>query len=294
MGLFGLFDYEDYILNTLVQSNYARNSLIVLLMYTVTGLARFHLSIIICLIVNTGNTQSGTITGLLGRLFDLVFPVIVTVLLALISDTLFRYVETHRPRYEMIVDYFMANYSRQNFFRWKRMFLLGICGYILVAIALVTIDNYFIFLSIMQTIAGFGACDMLEHGLPRKWYNKLMNWWHRPRAVRLNGKRTKNPIFIDDYPDDLDKLNNKLNNLGKEQFEHVFEQSHTKDLLKYTKDKRRDIEGSTMKDKIFIKQPLNSDNKSIYPEILQDLFNEPREKVVVIPAKPPTPPMLKR
>lgn len=183
MGLFGLLNYEYYILNTIVKSSYARNGLIVLLIYLVTAVVRFHLAIIICIFFTWNNA------------FDLIFPVIVTVLLSMASNTLFKYVETHRPRYEELVDYFIANYSKENFIRWKRFLLVGICCYVLLAIALIQVDNYFIFLSTIQTAASFGFSDLLENKIPHVWYNRLMDWWHRPRVTQSSQKGD----IIDNY-----------------------------------------------------------------------------------------------
>lgn len=183
MGLFGLLNYEDYILNTVVKSSYARNGLVVLLIYLITAMVRFHLAIIICIFFKWNNV------------LDLIFPVIVTVLLSMASDTLFKYVETHRPRYEELVDYFIANYSRENFIRWKRFLLVGICCYVLLAIALNQVDNYFIFLSTIQTAASFCISDLLENKMPQAWYNRLMDWWHRPRITLTSQKGD----IIDNY-----------------------------------------------------------------------------------------------
>jgi hypothetical protein len=201
MGLFGLLNYEDYILNTLVKSNYARNGLIVLLIYIITGLVRFHLSIIICFIFTWNNA------------FDLISPIIITVLLSMASDTLFKYVETHRPWHESVVDYIMNNYSRENFIRWKRIILMILCCYILLAITLITIDNYFIFITTIQTAISFGICDLLEQKMPQTWYNRLMGWWHRPRVVKFSNN--PDDTVIDNYfqqliPDHQSKLSTEL------------------------------------------------------------------------------------
>ena len=183
MGLFGLLNYEDFILNTLVKSNYARNTLIILLMYVVTGLVRFHLSIILSTLIVWNN------------FFDMIFPIVVTVLLSMASDTLFKYVETHRPWHESVVDYFMKNYTRKNFVRWKRIFLGCICSYILLVVMFVEINNYYIFVVTTQTIISFGICDLLEQNMPHILYNRLMDWLSRPKIIK---SRHENPI-IDNY-----------------------------------------------------------------------------------------------
>jgi hypothetical protein len=173
MGLFGLLNYEDYILKTVVNSSYARNGLIMLLMYIMTATVRFHLSLIVCFIVQQNNWM------------DLVSPVIVTVLISMTSNTLFKYVETHRLIHESIVDYFIDNYTRENFIRWKRILMICVLSYILLAVYLVHIDNYFIFLTTIQTAISFCICDLLEHKMHHVMYNKIMNWLYRPQITKF-------------------------------------------------------------------------------------------------------------
>jgi hypothetical protein len=187
MGLFGLLNYEDYILNTIIKSEYARNSLVLFSMCIITAIVRFHISIAICLFI----------TG--GPIFDLVFPVVVTVLLSMISDTLFKYVETHKPWHESVVDYLMNNYSKKNYSRWKRILLLVLLIYILIAIALIQIDNYFILLSALQTTASFLITDLLEHKMPQKWYNHMVNLLVTPTVKRF---QTNNQI-IENYSQNI-------------------------------------------------------------------------------------------
>ena len=44
MGLFGLINYENYLLNSLLTSSYAKNGLMIIITYIVTGLVRYHIS----------------------------------------------------------------------------------------------------------------------------------------------------------------------------------------------------------------------------------------------------------
>lgn len=176
MGFFGLLNYEDYILRALITSSYARSNLIIAVLYCITSIVRFHLGIII----NTSLIRNNSL--------DLITPIITAVLLSMISDTLFKYVETHRPFYESVVDYFMQNYSKRNFVRWKRYCLFIICCYILITLLLVTITNQSIFIATVQTTIAFCICDFIEHKLSPRWYKRLINhiaipinnWLYRP------------------------------------------------------------------------------------------------------------------
>lgn len=309
MGLFGLLNYEDYILNTIVNSNYARNSLIVFFTCVMTAIVRFHLSIIICALFTWNNG------------FDLIFPILVTILLSMASDTLFKYMETHRPRCEQLVDYLMANYSTQNFIRWKRFILLGICCYVLLAIALVEVDNYFIFLTTIQTIISFVFCDLLENKMPQALYNRLMGWWNRPRVIRFPDKGD----IIENYdPCNIDKFNKLDNNQLIKPKRDKVQYKSSNQQVKSKKDKlRRSLDSMLSGNNIRIPSEVIKQNApNLHQKLLQESHfdcneiskelphfnlmecNEPiqiisgepslyLERVSPIPMKPPTPPMMR-
>ena len=110
MGLFGLLNYEDYLVDLVVRSDRAHNGLIVFILCLITGIVRFHLSILLCYVFYKGN------------MFDLIFPIIVTVGLSLSSNLLYQYIETHRPIVEDLVEYFISNYSLKNLFDGSEFF----------------------------------------------------------------------------------------------------------------------------------------------------------------------------
>ncbi len=256
MGLFGLLNYENYIVNNIIHSDYARNNLILALSYTITGLVRFHLNIIICSLFYWNNR------------FDLIFPILVTVILSMASDVLFKYVETHKPKYEQLVDHVMNNYSKENFSRWKRYFLISICSYVLLALLFVQIDNYFIFVSTVQALIGIVICDLIEHKMPHKLYIKLMNWWNRP-LVKKQFKLSQQSLIIDNYisrPPMKLPTDNEINKSSKDN--QINELSKDDEITNLSKDVR-----------------------------MFDLTNKHSQSDLVItdiPYKPPTPPTMIR
>jgi len=253
MGLFGLWNYEDYLLNLVMSSRYARNGLVMLVIYLVTSIARFHLSLMLTLLFTFNNT------------FDLVIPVIITVLVAMISDVLFQYAETHRSRYEQLVDYLMENYSVENFIRWKRMVLTVLLIYILIGLKFVQIDNYYIFLSLVQTTIGYAICDMLEQKLPQSWYNYLLTWWNRPQVKKFMKISTKSAI---------------INNYGKRKVLRRRSMGEVEDKEFHVSPikKRNATEPLILAEELPPKPPT--------PPIINKLFTEE------LPPKPPTPPIM--
>ena len=186
MVLFGLLNYEDYIFRTIATSNYARNALTVLFTYLITGIIRFHLSAIFCWIFTMNN------------ILDLFIPIVVGVMFALLSDTLYQYVGTHRSAYERLVDYLITYYSRDNMIKWKRYVLIGIFAYILIVLMLIDIDNTFMLVSTIQTAITFIICDILENR--EKVYHNIDQFFYRPKARKV----VKQFAIIHNYPDNTD------------------------------------------------------------------------------------------
>ena len=167
MRMFSLSTYEDYILNTVVKSSYAKNSLTLLLMCGMTTILKFHLSIVVSALLTFGNS------------FDLVLPIFVSVFISVISGTLFKYIETHKPTCELIVDYVINNYSKKNFLIWKRIIATVIFCYIMIPLSLVTINNSLIMISIIQTAISFTICDCMENGTFYRLYSNIRNYKRR-------------------------------------------------------------------------------------------------------------------
>lgn len=188
MGLFGLLNYEDYILRTMVKSNYARNTLTIFLIYIITAMIRFHLAIVICYIFTWDNY------------LDLIFPIAVTVCLSSTSNIMFKYVETHKPLCERGVDYLMENYSQVNLIRWKRFLLLIMSVYVLTALSFINIDNYFILITTLQTVCSFIISDILDNKILYIWYDKLKDRLTPPKVTKSGEIQTIIENYIPEKP----------------------------------------------------------------------------------------------
>lgn len=184
MGLFSLWNYEDYLLHLFINSSFTRKGLVLLCTYLVTTVVRFHLSMALCILFYQANPTA-----------DFVIPIVISVLTSMTSDALFQYSSTHKPRYEAFVNYIITNYSAENFIRWKRIFLTSVLLYIFGILILFRIDNYNVSLGLIQTTISCIICDFLEQRLPQTYYNQLLNWWHRPNVTKFQTEL----MLIDNY-----------------------------------------------------------------------------------------------
>jgi hypothetical protein len=129
----------------------------------------------------------------------LISPILINILLSFLSTTIYGYVSTHKKYYENHIDFIISNYSKQNLILWKRKIMLCICIYIIFSTIIITIDNYLIFVSTLQTAISFIICDFLENPENLRQYKKLnifidnINQLIFPRVYHKNNK------IIDDY-----------------------------------------------------------------------------------------------
>lgn len=183
MGLFGLWNYEDYLLHLFINSSFARKGLVLLYIYLITTFVRFHITMALSILLSSGTA------------LDLIIPILISVLTAMSSDTLFQYISTHRPRYKKFIEYVISNYSVDNFIKWKRIILISILLYIVMVLLLFEITNHSIFVALAQTTISCIICDFLEQRLPQTWYNYIIKWWRQPQVTKFQTQL----MFIDNY-----------------------------------------------------------------------------------------------
>lgn len=130
---------------------------------------------------------------------DYFTPIIMGVMLSLQSNSLYAYVNSNEDRHRRIVEYFVTNYSRENFVRWRRYFLVVVFTYICIGLAIVVVDNVFLLTATLQTAATFIICDILENNIPYRIMTKIYNWWTGPRWVTLS----ENTVILANYDPSL-------------------------------------------------------------------------------------------
>lgn len=157
-SLFRIFGLDDLLFNTVKQSGYANTLLRRVLMYFICGLIRFHLSILF----STLFYFSPTINFFLDISFN--------VFLYLSSGIIYSYVESYEDSYQKLVAYFIKNYTYENYIRWKRYLMISVCTYLLIALCIIKVDNWFFIIAIIQYIITFLLCEIIERKI---WSNYI-------------------------------------------------------------------------------------------------------------------------
>lgn len=191
MQVFSFLPYEDYILKTVVNSSYSKSALTLLVTCLVTLVLKVHLTSVLSALVTLGNV------------FDFFVPVVISVLVSSVSDTLFRYADTHKPAYERLVTYLLENYSQENFVTWKRIALLVLFSYLMLILLIVPLDNVTIMIATLQTALSFVITDCLENRTVQKLWKKLQQRKKKPVKKirdRVNSKPPTPPRSVEELP----------------------------------------------------------------------------------------------
>ena len=172
MILSNLINYEEYIFSSLITSKYAQNLLSTLLIYITTGIVKFHLSILIYWLFN-------------GDFFtEMILPIFTNVLLSQASPTMFSYIKTHDQYYTNFSKYLISNYSRANFKKWKRIVLLILFIYSLIGIYMVTVDNLFLLITLLQTFCSVVICEVIDNY--QYIFYKIHNMIYKPKVTIMD------------------------------------------------------------------------------------------------------------
>ena len=217
MVFFGLINYENYLLETIIKSKYAKNVLLIMYLYLVSAIIKFHIALVLCyyfeIRINSSDLSLWTLSKLI-TLCNLISPILINILLSFLSTTIYGYVSTHKKYFEDHIDLIIMNYSKQNLILWKRKVMLCICIYIIFSTIIITIDNYLIFVSTIQTAISFIICDFLENPENLRQYKQLNIYIDNINQLIFPRVYHKNNTIIDDYmsPMPISTILNAKNN----------------------------------------------------------------------------------
>ena len=209
MVFFGLINYENYLLETIIKSKYAKNVLLIMYLYLISAIIKFHIALVLCFYF-----EIRLYNNIMILLYNLISPILINILLSFLSTTIYGYVSTHKKYFEDHIDLIIMNYSKQNLILWKRKIMLCICIYIIFSTIIITIDNYLIFVSTIQTAISFIICDFLENPENLRQYKQLNIYIDNINQLIFPRVYHKNNTIIDDYmsPMPISTILNAKNN----------------------------------------------------------------------------------
>jgi hypothetical protein len=281
MVFFGLINYENYLLETIIKSKYAKNVLLIMYLYLVSAIIKFHIALVLCFYF-----EIRLYNNIIILIYNLISPILINILLSFLSNTIYGYVSTHKKYFEDHIDLIIMNYSKQNLILWKRKIMLCICIYIIFSTIIITIDNYLIFVSTLQTAISFIICDFLENPENLRQYKQLNIFIDNINQLIFPRIYHKNNTIIDDYMSPM-----PTSIIMKPQNNNIIEPlSLNDDKIIEEANKKKDNE------KTIINEEINTTKTN--DVFVSHIFNVSKNKLLIddvniIGDKPKTPPSIK-
>jgi hypothetical protein len=295
MVFFGLINYENYLLETIIKSKYAKNVLLIMYLYLISAIIKFHIALVLCyyfeIRINSSDLSLWTLSKLI-TLCNLISPILINILLSFLSNTIYGYVSTHKKYFENHIDLIISNYSKQNLILWKRKVMLCICIYIIFSTLIITIDNYLIFVSTLQTAISFIICDFLENPENLRQYKQLNIFIDNINQLIFPRVYHKNNTIIDDYMSPLIKLSKSTIIKGLNINDIIEPLSLIEDLN--DNDLIEDLNDNNLINNNLINNDLTNNTSNLFNSPIFNIIKKTSfDTIETIENKPKTPPSIK-
>ena len=161
-------DYGEQFLKSIIMTKYAKKKLSMLLILLFTVIVRMHilsiLSILMCV----------------NPYIDAVTQVIVAVIVTLKSHIIFNIISHFDEKIYIIVDYVVKNYTPERFRFWKKVGVSSICGYLILLLMFIEINNSLLINYIIQFLVTYYIIDQVEQKKFEKFINRIRD---KPKRI---------------------------------------------------------------------------------------------------------------
>lgn len=103
---------------------------------------------------------------------DFVTHTVISIVMALNIDTVYRFVERFNPELKIATKYLIKNYSIENYRLWKRTIVLIGCAYACIAILMVELTKRLLFMYILQYAICFISVEQIEQRRIQRWLDE--------------------------------------------------------------------------------------------------------------------------
>lgn len=148
------FEYGDSLLDAVVHSGWARDKLNVLMLSLWSAIVRIHVISVLCAVFSE-------FPG--GLIVDACVHTVISIVCTYYKQIFYDHVACYSEESLSLVNYLLDNYSEANYRRWKRIVLLSICIYGIVACLLFPINSYLIIVYILEYVVAFVVVDVVEN-----------------------------------------------------------------------------------------------------------------------------------
>ena len=129
---------ENFLFQKFVTTTFVKKKLSLILINLVASVIRIHLGILIGWII-----QYNPYT-------DFFIQIAITICIALQSGIIYNFLGRFEHEFYLFTRYLINNWSPENYRFWKRCFMVGICLYAWVCLAIIKVNNIILELHVLQ------------------------------------------------------------------------------------------------------------------------------------------------
>jgi hypothetical protein len=162
-------NYGEYLFQQLLMTRFVQKKLAIILMAIIVNIIQMHIVSVVCYILTVS------------PIIDFVLHTIISIVCTLNIGITYNAIERYKPEFTRLTTFLINNYSFENYRYWKRILVLGGCGYLCVILWRVEITSMYLFLYILQYGICFIIVDLFEERRIQDW---VINWRSRPHVTQ--------------------------------------------------------------------------------------------------------------
>ncbi len=161
-------DYSEKMLKSIIVTSFAKKKLSILTMLLFTMLFKIHINSLLCFFFS------------FNYYVDFGIQILIPVIINLKSNFFYKVVANYEHSFFNLTQYFVDNYTPENYRKWKRILVFVSCLYLLIILSLVDINSNMLITYIFQYMLTFIIIDQIEQKKLEKFIQNLKD---RPKKV---------------------------------------------------------------------------------------------------------------
>ena len=163
-------NYGEYVFQQLITTDFVQRRLVQILVAISANLINLHIVSILCAVVSVN------------VYIDFILQIAISVVCSLKIGGIYNFVERFDVELHQLTQYLINNYSIENYNLWKRTIVVGSCIYACIVLMFVEINNWVLFMYILQYAICFLIIEQFEQQRIQKW---LKDYQTRPSTKVL-------------------------------------------------------------------------------------------------------------
>lgn len=165
---------NNFIFDFLKNSSCANIALRRILQFLTCLIIRFHLTIIISNFFRYNTT------------INFFLDLFIDISLSFLNEIIYNFILKYDEVYISIANYFIKNYSRENYIIWKRYTYLLLLSYFIVALFLIEVNNNILILILIRCAISFLIWESIERKIVQNFLSKKIENRKLSRISKVN------------------------------------------------------------------------------------------------------------